>query len=40
MNAKPLQKAVIKALADDALLRLLEGETAGWACRCSESNGV
>lgn len=33
MNAKPLQKAVIKALADDALLRLLEGESAGWACK-------
>jgi len=33
MNAKPLHKAVIKALADDALLRLLEGESAGWLAR-------
>ena len=33
MNAKPLPKATVKALAEDALLRLLEGESSGWASR-------
>jgi hypothetical protein len=33
MSAKPLPKATMKALADDALLRLLDGESSGWSAR-------